>query len=766
MVAGRRLWALAAMPLAVVSASRVDARQYGGALTSTVFETTYITITSCSDYVTSCPARSTVVSTIVTSSVITTSSPTSTLVSTSPTTTSKAPSSSPTTPISSSKASSIPITSPTSTRKASSTSTAASSNGDCYPAGDSTVTEISTVTVTSVSTSTTETDTVTATASASLITIIKVIPTTITTTTTRSYPYYITVCAGSPTPVPSDSPTDDYPTDYGITAACTKGCHDHDTPVTCVVSTKWSTVTETVTTTTSATVTKTEFSVSVSGTTATEKITDTATVTRSLTDTTTATRNITDTTTATVVTTYTTTGHRRYHYSTRSYNRVNAPWRSHDSCFGVGIDTPWICYNSAAEHSRNTADYSYRTADHCYSATDYNYSFGFCNNSSWLGNDASWVGDHVAWLSDNTARLSDHVARICNDTARVGDNASWIDCYIAFVPPVTVTAYATATATNTICAAPTNGPGTFPQFYDAKSDLTWGCSPGKICSPPKPDGCLIWAEPPAKEYVCPSQSYCVDAPVYKNATWEPEETGYFPPNDIYYNLPPTAFGLTYDIFKEDFVPEICIDSAGEKYTTTRATGNWESQTSITRYTATVNSLPAVTTYAKRSPGLRSRALAEDPTIPSMCYDDCNDALLEGQRLGKTSALCQDDSVFNENVKTCDLCMSNHKSCGIIWLSPRRCYILGESIQSCPESNQYRYEYCSAKHQYQYQPDQHPISNLHVAYFFAYFFPYPFPFLYAIIFDADHDYRSQFYSGLHPNEQLDSYLTNNQCRYNH
>ncbi|OTA97273.1 hypothetical protein M434DRAFT_294786 [Hypoxylon sp. CO27-5] len=130
----------------------------------------------------------------------------------------------------------------------------------------------------------------------------------------------------------------------------------------------------------------------------------------------------------------------------------------------------------------------------------------------------------------------------------------WIACQVSFYlvsPPIIVTqappppATVTVTAQTTIasvCSVPPNQGVNVPPF-DARSNLTWGCLPGTICSPPKPIGCSIWAAPPDETYVCESQSYCISAPNYVAVRWPNFET----------------------------------------YVTTISTGNWGSQASITAY---------------------------------------------------------------------------------------------------------------------------------------------------------------------------------------
>ncbi|KAK8091143.1 hypothetical protein PG994_000648 [Apiospora phragmitis] len=173
----------------------------------------------------------------------------------------------------------------------------------------------------------------------------------------------------------------------------------------------------------------------------------------------------------------------------------------------------------------------------------------------------------------------------------------------------------------------------------------------------------MWAEPPAKEYVCESRAYCIDAPEYRNVTWEPEETGYYPPTEGYYNLPPIAFGLSYDIFESELATTTCKDPAGQEVTSTFTTGNWESQTSITRYPPASTYGAAVPTYVKRSPVLRLRQSGDvsQDAIPALCYVNCNNAYLEAQKIGKGPQLCKPDSDFNQLKETCDACSEAHRS---------------------------------------------------------------------------------------------------------
>ncbi|KAI1398948.1 hypothetical protein F4819DRAFT_466676 [Hypoxylon fuscum] len=53
--------------------------------------------------------------------------------------------------------------------------------------------------------------------------------------------------------------------------------------------------------------------------------------------------------------------------------------------------------------------------------------------------------------------------------------------------------------------------------------------------------------------------------------------------------------------------------------------------------------------------LFSRQDATSPNLPASCYDSCNNAYLEAQYTGKTTALCEPDSTFRTYVDACHSC---------------------------------------------------------------------------------------------------------------
>ncbi|KAL1865434.1 hypothetical protein VTK73DRAFT_5248 [Phialemonium thermophilum] len=231
------------------------------------------------------------------------------------------------------------------------------------------------------------------------------------------------------------------------------------------------------------------------------------------------------------------------------------------------------------------------------------------------------------------------------------------------VPPTTVTEPPSVNTVATIilgevttCPAPTNSPGTGPATLDPSSDLTWGCKPGFVCNPPKPDSCNVWADSPADTFVC-DPSDCIPAPNFPIVQWPDNETGYYPPTDGYFNLAPPAFGLSYDIFEAEVIVE---DVAGSEVSVT--TGNWASQTSLSHYPpdATTSTDPATARFKARADGRHAALSKRDATVcPAICYDTCNNCYLEAQNVGKTPALCAPKAPFREYYDACQDCIARN-----------------------------------------------------------------------------------------------------------
>jgi hypothetical protein len=192
------------------------------------------------------------------------------------------------------------------------------------------------------------------------------------------------------------------------------------------------------------------------------------------------------------------------------------------------------------------------------------------------------------------------------------------------------------------CPAPTNSAPVTPQ--DTGPNALWGCSPGFVCSPPKPDSCTVFAQPPSYDYLCDA-SFCIPSPPFTPVVWPDHETSFYPPTQGYFNLPPPAFGLDYGIFAETVVNGV-------------ATGDWSSQASITHFP------PAATAAAKKVRHLPPQARAlpaplqkRDSTIvPAVCYAVCNNCYIEAQKVGKSPALCSSGSAFESELSACESCV--------------------------------------------------------------------------------------------------------------
>ncbi|OAA76730.1 glycoprotein X [Akanthomyces lecanii RCEF 1005] len=170
----------------------------------------------------------------------------------------------------------------------------------------------------------------------------------------------------------------------------------------------------------------------------------------------------------------------------------------------------------------------------------------------------------------------------------------------------------TATTRITVCPSPTG----FSAPLDPSSNLTFGCSPGSVCAPRMPAGCNLWPGPPSDDFLC-CASDCVPSPPFTLTHWRDNETSYYPPSPGYYNLDPTRFGLTYDIFESP-------DGRGG--------GQQGLQSPVKRATA-----------------------------PSQCFDECNNVFVTAEAGGKTDELCRAGSPFRIGFDLCTHCIELHAS---------------------------------------------------------------------------------------------------------
>lgn len=254
------------------------------------------------------------------------------------------------------------------------------------------------------------------------------------------------------------------------------------------------------------------------------------------------------------------------------------------------------------------------------------------------------------------------------------------------LPPVTVTGAPgrTITVTQAIACAKPSQTTTVAHPQATGKNALWGCAPGYVCSPPKPDDCTIYADPPDFSYVC-DPANCIPSPDYNDTHWETGKTGYFPPPANYFNLNPNAFGLDYGIFAEQ-VAVTTITTVKHGYTktilSTYTTGDWTSQAGLTHYgaatTTTVTASPTpIAKWKLRNilPWNREadipkrgspeeayawrRAISKRDTsiVPAICYATCNNCFIEGQKIGLQDSLCDPNSAFEVDYAACYQCVA-------------------------------------------------------------------------------------------------------------
>jgi hypothetical protein len=173
-----------------------------------------------------------------------------------------------------------------------------------------------------------------------------------------------------------------------------------------------------------------------------------------------------------------------------------------------------------------------------------------------------------------------------------------------------------------ICPTPTNSIHEEPQ--DSGPNALWGCSPGFICSPPKPDNCEIWAGPPNYDYVCDAKS-CIPSPSFTSVVWLAGNTSKYPLTG-YFNLNPNSFGLNYSIFITTEVSKVSTAFAGRD-----------------------RKFPAI----ERPRDIIRRISS---AVPAVCYAQCNNGYIEAQRLGKSAIICARDSAFQSGYQSCQTCV--------------------------------------------------------------------------------------------------------------
>ena len=170
------------------------------------------------------------------------------------------------------------------------------------------------------------------------------------------------------------------------------------------------------------------------------------------------------------------------------------------------------------------------------------------------------------------------------------------------------------------------------------TDYTWGCPPGYLCKPPHTGDrahCNVEAGLPAASYVC-SPSDCIVSPPLVSEQGSDAVGNHYNVSDEYYNLDPEDFGLSYSILKDSEEPTTAI----RKRNMITLDGSGISLWNI---------------FASR------RVKRDTSDIPGVCYNDCNDAALEPQEIGKIPELCESDSAFMVELGNCKTCISTYAS---------------------------------------------------------------------------------------------------------
>ncbi|EXJ81431.1 hypothetical protein A1O3_07723 [Capronia epimyces CBS 606.96] len=213
--------------------------------------------------------------------------------------------------------------------------------------------------------------------------------------------------------------------------------------------------------------------------------------------------------------------------------------------------------------------------------------------------------------------------------------------------------FTTEVTSITLCPTRIVNP-TFTALGPFPTDWTWGCPPGWLCRPSR-QNCNFEAGLPDQNFYCapneciPAQALPEPLPIwdnsiYGNSTPTTDQGLTIQAIDDYFNMDPTAFGLTYQIFVVE-----------EVYT----------------ITSTTLLLPTPAVAARQA----------QTSVPGACYPWCNNCLLEAQSRGKISALCVPGSAFEVSLNQCEQCVSVHKSDGS-----------GSFVQISPQFQQFL-DYC-------------------------------------------------------------------------
>ncbi|EEP78102.1 predicted protein [Uncinocarpus reesii 1704] len=156
-----------------------------------------------------------------------------------------------------------------------------------------------------------------------------------------------------------------------------------------------------------------------------------------------------------------------------------------------------------------------------------------------------------------------------------------------------------------VCPSRTVNP-TFTPRQPLPSNYLWGCPPGSLCRPnrtPEDGDCNFEVGPPSLNFFCSLDECKAIPPLHPPQFWGPPVVGdrveKFIISPGYYNLDPRKFGLDFDIF----------------------------------------------VHANSSDSLDLRKRQSNEPVPAVCYEDCNNCALEGERKNLSPELCESGSIF-------------------------------------------------------------------------------------------------------------------------
>ncbi|GAD97826.1 hypothetical protein MGYG_07270 [Paecilomyces variotii No. 5] len=193
--------------------------------------------------------------------------------------------------------------------------------------------------------------------------------------------------------------------------------------------------------------------------------------------------------------------------------------------------------------------------------------------------------------------------------------------------PTELSSSITPSGTLSICPSHIVNP-TYTAPTPLPTNYTWGCPPGYLCHPKKSsvDGeCNFEAGLPADTYYC-SPDECIPVPPLHPPQYPTSnKTEKYIVSPGYFNLNPTEFGLDYSIFT--FANGSNVENGREEQ--------------------------------RRGQHREKKRQFDSSVIPGLCFDQCNNCMVEAQQTGKTSLLCQSDSQFKIQLHLCNACIKSH-----------------------------------------------------------------------------------------------------------